>query len=53
MSNAAIIFCVDALSPHLFSLRYIGGVAGVVFVVAVIGSALGPVIFGLAFDTIG
>ena len=52
-SSAVLMLSIGVLRPFLFGRRYIGGVSGLMAVVSVIGSALGPVVFGVVFDTVG
>ena len=47
------MFSLGVLRPFLFGRRFLGGVSGMMAVVSVIGSALGPVVFGVVFDTTG
>jgi len=44
------IVCIGVLKPNLFGRRYLGGILGVTAALNVIGSAIGPIIFGAAFD---
>lgn len=41
------------LKPYIFGRRYIGGIAGILAVMGVVGSGAGPMPFGLAFDYFG
>ncbi len=41
------------LKPYLFGRKYLGGISGVIAVLSVIGSAIGPLYFGAAFDATG
>jgi len=50
VSTALLGISVGVLKPNLFGRRYLGGILGVVVAINVIGSAIGPVIFGAAFD---
>lgn len=43
----------DVIKPYMFGRRYIGSVSGVFLVAWSGGSALGPVLFGLAFEMFG
>jgi MFS family permease len=52
-SSRVVFFCVGVLMPRLFGRKYIGGVLGVAAAINVIGSAVGPFIFGAAFDLFG
>ena len=52
-SSSALWLSVGFLKPYLFGRRYIGGVSGLMAVITVIGSALGPVVFGVVYDTVG
>jgi MFS family permease len=52
-SGAVLMLSGGVLKPYLFGRRHLGGVAGAMAVITVIGSALGPVIYGLVFDVIG
>ena len=53
ISGSLLMLSVAYLKPYLFGRRFIGGVSGLMAVVSVVGSALGPVIFGVVFDTAG
>lgn len=53
VSSAVLFLSLGVLKPNLFGRRYLGGILGVVVAINVIGSAIGPVIFGAAFDAIG
>lgn len=50
VSSALLIISAGVLKPNLFGRRYLGGILGVLAAINVIGSAIGPVIFGAAFD---
>jgi MFS family permease len=50
ISGGIIVICIGVLKPNLFGRRYLGGILGVSIAVDTIGSAIGPVIFGAAFD---
>ncbi|KAA3659472.1 MAG: MFS transporter [Chloroflexi bacterium] len=50
ISGALLAFSVGVLKPNLFGRRYLGGILGVVMAINVIGSAIGPLVFGAAFD---
>jgi MFS family permease len=50
ISGGIIVICLGVLKPNLFGRRYLGGILGVAIAVDVIGSAIGPIIFGAAFD---
>ena len=52
-SGSVLMLCIGVLKPYLFGRRYIGGISGAMTVVMVVGSALGPLMFGAAFDTLG
>ena len=52
-SGALLILSVNVLKPNLFGRRYLGGILGVLVAVNVIGSAVGPIVFGAAFDLMG
>jgi len=43
---------IGVLKPNLFGRRYLGGILGVLVAINVLGSAIGPIIFGAAFDLI-
>jgi len=53
MAGGVAIICVGVLKPNLFGRRYLGGILGVTAALNVIGSAIGPIIFGAAFDGLG
>ncbi len=50
ISNGLAVICIGVLVPNLFGRRYLGGILGVLVAINVIGSAIGPVLFGAAFD---
>lgn len=50
ISGALLAFSVGVLKPNLFGRRYLGGILGVLMAINVIGSAIGPLVFGAAFD---
>ena len=50
VSSALLGISVGVLKPNLFGRRYLGGILGVLVAINVIGSAIGPVIYGAAFD---
>jgi MFS family permease len=44
---------LGVLKPNLFGRRYLGGILGVMAAINVVGSAIGPIVFGAAFDAVG
>ena len=52
ISGALLVTSVGVLEPNLFGRRYLGGILGVLMAINVIGSAIGPFIFGAAFDLV-
>ncbi len=52
-SGRIAFYCVAFLNPRLFGRRYIGGILGVATAINVIGSAIGPAVFGSMYDLIG
>jgi len=50
MSGGIAIICIGVLMPNLFGRHYLGGILGVTAALNVVGSAIGPIIFGVAFD---
>ena len=44
---------IGVLKPNLFGRRYLGGILGVMVAINVVGSAIGPIVFGAAFDIVG
>lgn len=52
ISGGVAVICIGVLKPNLFGRRYLGEIFGVLAAINVIGSAIGPVIFGAAFDWI-
>ena len=52
-SSAVLYLGLGVMKPNLFGRRYLGGILGTIVAINVIGSAIGPIIFGAAFDTIG
>jgi len=53
MASGVAIICIGVLKPNLFGRRYLGGILGVTAALNVVGSAIGPIIFGAAFDGLG
>ena len=53
MASGVAIICIGVLKPDLFGRRYLGGILGVTAALNVVGSAIGPIIFGAAFDGLG
>jgi MFS family permease len=49
-SGALMGISVGVLKPNLFGRRYLGGILGVLMAINVIGSAIGPFVYGAAFD---
>ncbi len=49
-SGALMAISVGVLKPNLFGRRYLAGILGVLMAINVIGSAIGPIVFGAAFD---
>lgn len=52
-AGATIIYTIGVLRPFLFGREHIGAVAGIMSVITLIGSALGPLPYGAAFDFFG
>lgn len=50
MAGGIAIICIGVLMPNLFGRRYLGGILGVTAALNVVGSAIGPIFFGAAFD---
>ena len=50
ISGGVIGISINVLKPNLFGRRYLGGISSVIMAINVIGSAIGPVVFGAAFD---
>ena len=53
MGGGLLAICIGILGPNLFGRRYLGGILGVTAALNVVGSAIGPIIFGAAFDWLG
>jgi len=53
MANGIAVICIGVLKPNLFGRRYLGGILGVTAALNVIGSAIGPILFGAAYDLRG
>ena len=53
ISGATIIYTIRVLRPFLFGREHIGAVAGIMSVITMVGSALGPLPYGAAFDFFG
>ena len=52
VAGGVAVISIGVLIPNLFGRRYLGGIFGVLIALNVIGSAIGPVLFGAAFDWI-
>lgn len=52
-SVSILMLSVNVLKPFLFGRGFIGGISGSLSVVSVIGSAIGPLYFGIAYDATG
>jgi sugar phosphate permease len=52
-SVAILMLSVNVLKPYLFGRGFIGGISGALTVVSVVGSAIGPLYFGIAYDATG
>ena len=50
VSEAVIFLSVTVLRPFLFGRKYIGSVSGIMWVIVIVGSALGPLPIGAAYD---
>ena len=50
MAGGIAIICIGVLKPNLFGRKHLGGILGVTAALNVVGSAIGPIIFGAAFD---
>ena len=44
---------IGILNPHLFGRRYIGGILGALTAINVVGSAIGPAVYGFMYDLAG
>lgn len=53
VSSAVLFLSLGVLKPNLFGRRYLGGILGLLVAINVVGSAIGPIIFGAAFDMLG
>jgi len=53
ISGSMIMLIIGVLRPFLYGRKYLGGLLGVFTVVTVIGSALGSLPFGTAYDRFG
>ena len=53
ITGATVIYTIGVLRPFLFGREHIGAVTGIMSVITLIGSALGPLPFGAAFDFFG
>jgi MFS family permease len=53
MAGGITVVCIGVLQPNLFGRRYLGGILGVTAALNVIGSSIGPILFGAAFDLLG
>jgi len=52
-ASAVLGLSLGVLKPNLFGRRFLGGILGVLVAINVIGSAIGPIIFGAVFDRVG
>ena len=50
LGGGLLLISYRVLKPNLFGRRYLGGILGVTAAFNVIGSAIGPIIFGAAYD---
>lgn len=50
VASGLLVISYRVLKPNLFGRRYLGGILGVTAAFNVIGSAIGPVLFGVAYD---
>jgi len=50
IASGVAVICIGVLNPNLFGRRYLGGILGVTAALNVVGSAIGPIVFGAAFD---
>ena len=50
VSEAVIMLSISVLRPFLFGRKYIGSVSGIMWIIVVVGSALGPLPIGVAYD---
>ena len=53
VSISVLMLSVNVLKPYLFGRGFIGGISGSLAVVSVVGSAIGPLYFGIAYDATG
>ena len=53
VSGSVLMLSISVLKPYLFGREFIGGISGLISVVAVVGSAIGPLYFGIAYDATG
>ena len=53
ISGGLVGIAYRVLKPNLFGRRYLGGILGVTAALNVIGSAIGPILFGAAYDGFG
>ncbi len=52
-AGRAIFFCNGILTARIFGRKYIGGILGVIAAINVVGTAIGPIVFGVAYDIMG
>lgn len=50
ISGGLMMLSVGVLKPNLFGRHFLGGINGVTMAINVIGSAIGPLVIGAAFD---
>jgi predicted MFS family arabinose efflux permease len=53
LSNVTVIYTIGVLRPYLFGREHIGAVSGALSVITLVGSALGPLPYGAAYDRFG
>ena len=52
-AGKAIFFCNGIITARVFGRQYLGGILGATAAINVVGTAIGPIVFGAAYDLIG
>lgn len=52
-AGRAVFFCNGIITARIFGRKYIGGILGATAAINVVGTAIGPLVFGSAYDLLG
>lgn len=52
-AGKAVFFCNGILTARIFGRKYIGGILGATAAINVVGTSIGPIVFGSAYDILG